>query len=252
MLFRLQAVFAMRTLPYALLGIAVIVATIAVAPGSAVAIAQDDTNDEDEAAPGEQLSGVLGVQQAEFEGDVDDRTFGIAVAKAASDDAKADVVGEQLDDVEVRLDELEQRSEDIQDARERGELTQGQYEARMAQVEAERRNAERLAERSGEAAGELPEDVLAERGISVEAIQTLQQRAQELSGPEVAEIAQRIAGPNVGASPVDDVGDAVPEDVGADTPEAADDQTADNYDADDGTAGADEHDTNDGDDADAP
>lgn len=205
----------MRRTASLIVALLVVVSAIAVAP--ATALAQDDTDDGgDEVAPGERLSGVLGVQEAEFEGEMDERTFGVKVAGAASDDAKADVVGEQLDDVETRVDELEQRKAELAEQRENGEISEGEYQAKMSKVEAERQTAQRLAERSNETAGELPADVLAEKGIDVDAIRTLRDRAANMTGPEVAEMARSIAGPDVGAGTTDAMSDAVPDDVGPD------------------------------------
>ncbi len=171
--------------------------------GGAVSVQEESEDDTDDgAAPGEQLSGVIGVQEAEFDGEVTERAYGLSVANASTDDAKADVVGEQLADVEERIDELEERSDSLNESYEAGEITQGEYEARMASVATEKTTAERLANGTAATAGELDEDLLEERDIDVDAIQTLADRAAEIGGPDVAEIGQSIAGPNVG-QPVD-------------------------------------------------
>lgn len=163
----------------------------------------DDTAEENEsAAPGEQLSGVVGVQEAELDGELAERTYGISIANAATDDAKADVVGEQLEDVEERIEELEDRADELNESHEAGEISQGQYESRMAAIAAEKTTAERLANGTAATAGELDEELLEERGIDVESIQTLADRASEIGGSEVAAIAQSIAGESVG-QPVD-------------------------------------------------
>lgn len=153
-------------------------------------------------APGERLSGVLGVGEAELETEVDSRTFGLKVAKAASNDsARADVVAEQRQDVEERLDELEQRKETLDRARENGSMSEGAYRARLADLAAETEGAERLANESENASEGLPAEMLEAKGINATAIQTLQDRASELGGPQVAEIARSIAGNAVGKAP---------------------------------------------------
>lgn len=150
--------------------------------------------------PGEMLSGVVGVGEAEFEGEVAERTFGLKVAKASTDAAKADVVAEQFGDVERRVDELEQRKATLEEARANGSMGEGEFRARMATVAAELSTARRLANASAATAQGLPDGVLAAKGIDAAAIRTLANRAGELSGPEVAEIAQSIAGSEVGRS----------------------------------------------------
>lgn len=178
---------------------------------------------ENRTAPGEQFSGVVGVGEAELEGDVEQRAFGHRVAQAASQNARADVVAEQVETVEQRLDALEQRKETLTEQRERGEISEGKYRAKMAQTVAEIRVTGELGTQSNETAGQLPADLLAERGVDAERIQALQNRASNLSGGEVAEIARGIAGPNPGETP----GRGPPADVPnrPDTP--ADDRTDD-------------------------
>lgn len=197
--------------------VALLVAAVAMVPVGALAadgsVAQQDNStdaqtptergnaSENAVAPGERLSGILGVGQAELENEVDSRSFGLAVARAASDDAKADVVGEQLDDVEQRLDDLEQRKADLAAARENGSLSEGAYRARMAEVAAELEGAERVANQTANESAGLPADLLEQKGINASAIQTLKDRANELGGQEVAEIARAIAGSSVGTAP---------------------------------------------------
>lgn len=176
----------------------------AAAAGSAVNGMADTTDtpqpDENATAPGEKLSGVVAVQGSELDGEMRERTFGARVASAETDAAKADVVADELGDVEQRLSELEQRKEELQEARENGEISEGKYRAEMAELATEIENARRMANHSERVASDLPADVLEEEGINVTAIQTLKDRAENLSGPEVAEIAKSIAGDSVGKS----------------------------------------------------
>jgi hypothetical protein len=161
--------------------------------------ATNDTADENASvAPGEQLAGVVGVQEAEIEGEVDSRAYGIRVAQSASNDSKAAVAGEQLDDVEQRLDELEDRRAALDEARENGSMSEGQYRARMAKLNAETRTAERLTNQTNETAQTLPVETLEANGVNASAIKALSDRANELRGPEVAEIARSIAGEGAG------------------------------------------------------
>lgn len=167
---------------------------------------QESTNQPNEnasdVAPGERLSGAVGVQSAEFEGEMERRTFGIRVAKAPSNESKADVVKTQLNSIEARLAALEQQKADLEEARENGNISEGRYRAEIAKLAAQTETVKQLADDSEEQANGLPADLLMEKEINVSAIQTLKYHAGNLSGPEVAEIARSIAGDNVGA-PVD-------------------------------------------------
>jgi len=183
------------------LAVALVVALAAMPLGAAAGITDNDTANETESvAPGEQLTGVVGVQEAEVQGELSDRTHGIKLANAQSDDERADIVEEQFDDVEQKLAEHEQRLDELADARENGEITEGQYQAEVATVAAEAGTTERTAASANATAGELPAETLEERNINVSAIEELQTGAADLGGPAVAEIAQSIAGDSVGQS----------------------------------------------------
>lgn len=204
-----------------LIVVLLVVASLVAAPVAAAAGGFGAADEHENAAvqPGEKLSGVVNVQQAEFEGEVDERTFGVKTATAETDEARADVVAQQLEDVDRRLDEIEQRKDELREKRENGEITEGEYRAGMAELNARTETTKRLANATEATANGLPADVLADKGIDVEAIQTLRDRADELSGPEVAEIARSIAGPDVGKSMAgaqqpDEIADKIPDDAG--------------------------------------
>lgn len=154
-------------------------------------------------SPGARLSGVIGVQEAELQGEVESRAFGIKVAKAATDDAKAKVVAQQLNESEKRIEELESELDELERAKENGSISNGTYAARAAQVQTKLNNVERQTNESAEVAEGLPNETLEANNINVSAIRTLSQRAANLSGPEVAAIAQTIAGPSAGQRPAE-------------------------------------------------
>ncbi|MHB9287474.1 hypothetical protein ACKVMT_10615 [Halobacteriales archaeon Cl-PHB] len=160
------------------------------------------SNDSSSVAPGQQLSGVVGVQQAELEGQVETRAAGLAIANASTDAAKAAVVAGQYDTIQERLNSLEQRKNALQAAHANGSLSDGAYRARMAELAARTEAVRHLADQTATVGERLPPALLAERGVNATAISGLSARAGELSGPEVAEIARSIAGPVVGAKPV--------------------------------------------------
>lgn len=194
-----------------LVAVGLVVATLVAVPAMGlvgavpVVQAQDAPDDEqtsdeaNETAPGERLSGVLGAQQAEIDGEVRERSFGVGLDRAASNEtAKADLVERHLQENEQRLDELEQRVERLHQQREDGEISEGRYRAEMAQIAAERGTSQRMLDHANATAGELPAEMRRERGIDEDRIGALRQRSHELGGPDVAEIARDIAGPHVG------------------------------------------------------
>ncbi len=192
---------------------ALLVAAVAAVPVAGMAATSDvpaqvnnsseNTTDANATAPGEQLAGVVDVQEAELKGEVDERAYGIKIAKAATNDSKADVVKTQLDDIGQRLNELDERKANLTEARDNGTISEGRYRAEMSRVAAETETAKRLANQSENVSQGLPADVLNAKGINTTAVQTLQDRANNLTGPEVAEIARGIAGSNVGGPPAD-------------------------------------------------
>lgn len=198
-----------RTRPTAVLAAALLVVgllaaippAVATAHGGA-ALAQDAeptaTENETDPRPGEQFAGVVGVQGAELDGELESRSFGHAVARAETDEERADVVASRLERNEQRLADLDARQAALRERRDTGELGEAEYRARVA-VTVARAEAVRQTTGQGAAVAEgLPDAVREERGIDVEAIATLHARADELTGPEVREIARSIAGEDVG------------------------------------------------------
>lgn len=193
----------------------ILVISVAVVPLGAAEAAANDTEQRaqgtnDSIAPGEQLTGVLGVQMAEVDGEIENRSFGIQLANAETNETKAAVIGEQFDDIDERITALEERRETLEAEREAGNISEGEYRAEIATIEAETRTAERLTNSTESNVTDLPTDTLEEQGVNVSAIQTLSDRANELSGPETAEIARSIAGNSVGNPVADDRGPGGP------------------------------------------
>lgn len=188
----------------ATVGVALFVVVAIPAAGLTAVAGTADAGQEAETAPGERLSGVVGIQEVELAGDLEQRTFGITVAQAASQDAQAGAVAEQLGTVEQRLAALEERRNQLEQQRESGEISEGRYRAEMARVAASSQTANQLANQTSRAAEQLPARLLEEHGVDSEAIQALKERARELRGGDVADIARDIAGPGVGHTPADD------------------------------------------------
>ncbi|EMA03727.1 hypothetical protein SAMN05443574_102460 [Haloarcula vallismortis] len=223
----------MRRATPLLVVLVLVVSTLAAVPAATMAQETETVTeqaDESTTPPGAQLAGVVSVQGAEIDGEVQSRTFGVRVARANTNDAKAAVVADQLNDSESRLEELQQRKQALEQARENGSMSEGEYRAKAAQLHAETKTVQRLANETNETASQLPAEALEKKGIDPAAIRTLSQRASELSGPEVAAIAQGIAGPNVGQQARPDGagdrgGDAADRTEAGDRPGAGPDRT---------------------------
>lgn len=164
----------------------------------------ETTNDSTNVTPGGQLMGVIGVQQSELDGEIEERTFGLKIAAAASNESKAAVVAEQVEDLQAKVENLTERKQELKEAHQNGSISDAKYSTEMAKLAAETKTVERLANATANVSEGLPESLLAEKGINVTAIQTLRTDAENLTGPEVAAIARSIAGPNVGTNIVDE------------------------------------------------
>lgn len=186
------------------LGVAALPASDATPSSSATtAVADNETQaDETNVSAGEQLSAVVGIQETELGGEIEQRSFGIRIANAASNDSKAEVVGETVGNLQERLADLRGEKQRLREARDNGSMSQGQYAARMAELSAKTESLRQLATQTENASSELPGEVLREHGVNATAIQTLRQDAANMTGPTVAEVARSIAGPGVGNSSV--------------------------------------------------
>jgi hypothetical protein len=160
--------------------------------------AADEDSNASDVAPGARLSGVLGVQEAEVEGELESRSFGIAVSRARSNDSKAGVIARQVRRSDQRIETLAERRERLEAARENGSISGDQYRARIARLEAETETVRRLATLVEAESEGLPPGVLARSGVDATAIRALGANASKLTSPETSRIARSIAGPGVG------------------------------------------------------
>ncbi|WEL18340.1 putative component of type IV pili like system [Halorhabdus sp. SVX81] len=165
-------------------------------------------------APGERLSAVVSAQEAEIEGDVDVRAFGIRLAQNASNASQSAVVADQLEAVRDRLQNLETERAQLQDARENGSMSRGEYAARASEMATQAQNAREMLNRTEAAADRLPVDRLEANGVNASAIQTLKTEASELTGSEVSRIARGIAGSDMAEQMRGGPGDRGPGDRG--------------------------------------
>lgn len=200
-----------------LLSMAMLVATaapaMAVAPDATqatdddVLVAADTTTEtnettenetaDNETTPGAMLAGSIGVHEAEMKGAIEHRAFGIQI-RNATNESKAQVLNltqERLQDQQMNLEERKDR---LDEARDNGTISESQYRAQVAVIAAESAQVQTMANSTERTAQGLPAETLEANGVNVTAIHQIRERAQQMSGPEVAEIARQIAGNNVG------------------------------------------------------
>lgn len=181
-----------------LVALIVVLGMVAVPAVGAVEQQTESGTADAEVTPGERLSGVIGVQGAEIDGEVERNAFAIALERADDNATKAGHIAEKLSQTDQRLAALDERNAELREQRERGEITEGQYRARTATLATEVNTVERQLEQSNATAAGLPAETLEENGVNVTAIHTLMNDASELSGGEVSEIARSIAGDRSG------------------------------------------------------
>ncbi|MEF8807987.1 DUF7096 domain-containing protein [Natronomonas sp.] len=169
---------------------------------AAVPLGAATQENETETLPGEQFAGVVGTQEAELDGELEARAFGIAVANADSDTERAELIADRLDRNDERLAEIEARQQTLREQRDAGDISEGTYRAKVTIAVAETSATNGTTNAAAGVAADLPDTVRSEYGIDDDRIGTLRTDAAELTGPEVADIARDIAGPDVGA-PVD-------------------------------------------------
>ena len=183
----------MRRLGTILMAVALVSGLLAV-PLGVSAVTADEPNPS--VAPGERLAGVIGIQEAEVDGDLSERSYEARLDRAQTDAERAAIVDERRAEIERRLADHEADLADLRAAREAGNITEGTYRARVATLAAETASTERAAGRASETASQLPAAVRDSRGISVESLQRLRANASDLGGAETAAIARDMGGPN--------------------------------------------------------
>ena len=159
----------------------------------------DDETADNETPPGAMLAGSIGVHEAEMKGAIEHRAFGIQVRDAATNESKAQVLNLTQERLQDRQMDLEERKDRLDEARDNGTISESQYRAQVAVIAAESAQVQTMANSTERTAQGLPAETLEANGVNVTAIHQIRERAQQMTGPEVAEIARQIAGNNVGA-----------------------------------------------------
>ncbi|MFB6254839.1 MAG: hypothetical protein ABEI06_09525 [Halobacteriaceae archaeon] len=213
----------------------VLVVSLITAPMTVVALPNETGSSKSDAniQPGVKLAGVIAVQEAELDGELQRRTFLKKLAKANSNSTKAKVVAEMVEDLKKRLKQLKQRKQRLIQSKKNGSISVAKFRAEITELVARIANVRALANQSKQVAQRLPAELLRQKGINVSAIQQLAQHADELTGQQVSEIAQSIAGKNVGTSMAEnkkpgDLPDVVNRTNGSETPEKGPPETPQN------------------------
>ncbi|AXG05201.1 hypothetical protein DU500_01480 [Haloplanus rubicundus] len=182
-------------LPASALGGATATATVTTADGGvAPQTTNGSANGSETLAPGQRLAGVVGVQGAEIDGELEERTLATRVDRAESNTSKAAVVATELNTARERLRNLRETQTALREARRSGDISTGEYRARMAITAAQIRSVRTKLDSSEAVTRDLPDAALEARGVNREEIDRLREDADELRGPEVAEIARQVAG----------------------------------------------------------
>lgn len=159
------------------------------------------TNDSSTVSPGARLSGVVGVGQAELQGEVAARSMGHALNASDSNASRATVIAASGDRLEAQLAALETELADLEAAHRNGTISQGAYQAQAATLTARTNVLERALERTANEGTKLPENLREQHGVNVTRLSELRAASGNLTGPEVAAIARTVAGPNPGHGP---------------------------------------------------
>lgn len=177
------------------LTIAVVLAVVAGSVPAAASLADGTPSN---AEPGASFAGVVGVQEAEVNNEVANRSLDRQLRAAGTNRSKASVVAGESQQLEQRLEELEAEKARLEEAYENGSISRGQYQARLAVLSAELRAVERRANSTADVAEQLPSEALREAGANVSHVRQIAQHANRTGGGEVAEAARQIAGNGVG------------------------------------------------------
>jgi hypothetical protein len=151
-------------------------------------------------SPGERLSGVIGVQKAELDGNLKNRTFGIRINSAGNDHAKAQIIAAEFRAIDRRLNDLENQQAALKQARSNGSISKTAYRVRTTELVAKMQTVEARAYITGDQAATLPAKPLKDVGMNMTSIRTLTEHAGNLPGPKIAAIAQATAGERVDRS----------------------------------------------------
>lgn len=148
-------------------------------------------------APGTRLAGTVSNQGAELEGEVERRSFGLAVAAAhrKSANASATVVSNNMDRLTERLERLRAQRDRLLAEREAGNVSENAYQARATSLAARTEQLREMVNATEREANDLPPQARKRANVNATRLHQMRSEADELTGPEVAGIARQVAGP---------------------------------------------------------
>ncbi|WP_436347294.1 hypothetical protein [Natronorubrum sp. FCH18a] len=184
--------------------VAIVGLTVApIASGAVVGTLTGDSNDEGESS--DEIESTMDVStfmqstatdtERSVESGMHDSRY-----NAADNESRADLVLERTDELEDRLETLEAERDELRESKADDDLHPGEYRARMTRLTVEIQSLERSIDRTEQRANETD--------VDDERLDDLRENAASLSGPEVAEIARGLGGPDgtPGGGPPDHAG----------------------------------------------
>lgn len=148
-----------------------------------------DENEQDEEMdtmpPGLQMAITVGSTQQDIDSVVQDIQYDRAVANS---NAPEQDIGAQVEELVEKQSSIAEERRNLVEKRNDGELTQGEFQYRMAMLSHGERNVDTQVENMSDRADSAGVDV------DMSAVDELRNNASEMSGQEVSEVARSIAG----------------------------------------------------------
>jgi hypothetical protein len=144
-------------------------------------------------APGARFAGAIGAHREHHANEMSEETVEVRLSQSGSELARAEVVADVYDAKRDRLDELAERGRELRRARDNGTISESEYRARRAVLDADLRSIERVATRIGVAAEGLSPGVLLEVNVALVSIQELETGARDRQSGELGRIAPSFA-----------------------------------------------------------
>ncbi|SIR47134.1 hypothetical protein SAMN05421858_2380 [Haladaptatus litoreus] len=138
---------------------------------------------------GAEISSFMQVSTSQAEGTVDTGLWVARFNQTQNRSAQQALVRHQTEDLETELDALQQRKRNLVEARNSGEISRLQYQARMSELVGDIRSVQHAINTTKPRAETV--------GTRVNRLQRLDRQANNVGGPEVAEVARSLNSVNV-------------------------------------------------------
>lgn len=133
---------------------------------------------------GAEISSFMQVSASQTKGTIETELWAARFNNTENKSAKKELVRHQVDDIQTRLDTLHQRKQTLIEERKNGEISSLQYQAEMSEVIGQIRSLEHAINTTKPRAAAV--------GTNVEDLQQLDERADTVGDPEVAEVARSL------------------------------------------------------------